>query len=102
MNRSTDSDLPSPGRPVSANWSRNDGSSGLVTFEYLIDASGRQGLVSTKYLKNRKFNQSLKNIANWGYWTGSGSYGIGTHKEGAPYFEALKGRIFNTNLAHGC
>lgn len=53
------------GRPVSAAWSRKDGSSGTIKFDYLVDASGRAGMISTKYLKNRKFNQGLKNIANW-------------------------------------
>jgi flavine halogenase len=56
-----------PGRPVSATWSRKDSSSGVIKFEYLVDASGRAGLMSTKYLKNRKYNQGLKNVANWGY-----------------------------------
>ena len=45
------------GRPVSGTWSRKD-------FDYIIDASGRAGLVSTKYLKNRTLNEGLKNIAN--------------------------------------
>jgi flavin-dependent dehydrogenase len=79
------------GRPVSATWSCKDGTSGTITLDYLIDASGRAGLISTKYLKNRSFNQGLKNIASWGYWKGGGVHGVGTHKEGAPYFEALKG-----------
>ena len=47
--------------------------------------------MSTKYLKNRKFKESLKNIAVWGYWVGAGSYGEGTTKAGAPWFEALTG-----------
>ena len=83
--------MPNPGRPVSASWSRKDGSSGVIEFEYLVDASGRAGLVSTKYLKNRKNNQALKNIANWGYWKGAGKYGQGTSREGVPFFEALTG-----------
>lgn len=41
------------GRPTSATWSRKDGSTGIVKFDYLVDASGRAGLISTKYLKNR-------------------------------------------------
>lgn len=77
------------GRPVSATWSRKDGTSGQINFDYLVDASGRAGLLSTKYLKNRKSNQGLKNIANWGYWKGAGKYGEGTAREGVPYFEAL-------------
>ncbi|OGE53726.1 hypothetical protein PENARI_c007G03087 [Penicillium arizonense] len=75
---------PNPGKPVSATWSRKDGSTGTVKFDYLIDASGRAGLVSTKYLKNRRYNQGLKNVASWAYWTGGGTYGVGTHKVGAP------------------
>ncbi|KAL8723148.1 MAG: hypothetical protein Q9225_000489 [Loekoesia sp. 1 TL-2023] len=82
-------DLPNPGRPVSATWSRKDGSSGVIKFDDLIDASGRAGVVATKYFKNRKYNQGLKNIATWGYWKNTGYYGVGTHKEGQPYFEAL-------------
>jgi flavine halogenase len=88
---SSSSALPSPGRPVSATWSRKDGSSGTISFQYFIDATGRQGLLSTKYLKNRSYNQGLKNIANWAYWKGAGAYGVGTKKQGSPYFEALKG-----------
>ncbi|KAL8667337.1 MAG: hypothetical protein Q9168_007295 [Polycauliona sp. 1 TL-2023] len=83
-------ELPNPGRPVSAKWSRKDGASGVIEFDDLIDASGRVGIVTTKYLKNRKYNQGLKNIATWGYFKNAGSYGVGTHKEGDPYFEALQ------------
>ena len=82
------------GRPVSATWSRKaDGSSGTIKFDYLVDASGRAGLVSTKYLKNRKYNQGLKNVASWGYWKGAGQYAPGTLREGQPFFEALTGII---------
>lgn len=90
---SADPKLANPGRPVSATWSRKaDGSSGTIRFEYLVDASGRAGLISTKYLKNRKFNEGLKNIANWGYWKGAGQYAVGTAKENQPFFEALTGK----------
>lgn len=87
------SDSQSLGRPVSATWTRKDGSSGTVSFDYVVDASGRAGLISTKYLKNRSYNQGLKNVASWGYWKNGGVHGVGTHKEGAPYFEALKGML---------
>ena len=90
-----DSDLPvpNPGRPVSAKWSRKDGSAGEIKFEYLVDASGRNGLVSTKYLKNRKMNEGLKNIAYWGYWKDAAPYAEGTNREGQPFFEALSGKF---------
>ncbi|KAG1764906.1 hypothetical protein EDD22DRAFT_1042432 [Suillus occidentalis] len=78
-------------RPVTAEWLRAaDGQTGVVSFDYLVDASGRSGLMSTKYLRNRHFNTSLKNIALWGYWTGVGSYGVNTPREGAPWFETLR------------
>ena len=85
-------DTSNPGQPVSAAWSRKaDGSSGKINFEYLVDASGRYGLMSCKYLKNRKYNQGLKNIANWGYWKNTGTYGVGRREEGCPYFEHISG-----------
>lgn len=78
-------------RPISATWVDGDGNTGIVSFDFLVDASGRRGLMSTKYLKNRNFNQSLKNLAMWGYWTGTGSYQPGTSRAGSPFFEALTG-----------
>lgn len=84
-------DVPSSGRPVSATWARKDGSSGQIKFDYLVDASGKFGIVSTKYLKNRVFNTDLKNVASWGYFKGAIQYGIGTPQVGQPYFEALHG-----------
>lgn len=91
--RSTDPDceIPDPGRANSATWTTKDGASGVVEFDYLVDASGRQGIMSTKYLKNRKMNigEQLQNVANWGYWTNFGTYGVGTPQEGYPYFESL-------------
>lgn len=85
-----DPDTPSPGRPIAAAWTHKaDGSSGSIKFDYLVDASGRFGLMSTKYLKNRKFNQGLKNIANWSYYNKAGTYAVGTNREGQPFFEAL-------------
>ncbi|KAL9047357.1 MAG: hypothetical protein Q9214_000041 [Letrouitia sp. 1 TL-2023] len=79
-----------PGRPISASYTRkSDGVSGVVKFDYIVDASGRTGLLSTKYLRNRMFNQGLKNVASWGYWRSTGKYGTGTARENSPYFEAL-------------
>ena len=86
----TDEKVANPGRATSASWSRKeDGTSGVITFDYIIDATGRNGIISTKYLKNRKFNQGLKNQANWTYWKNAKTYAPGTPQEGAPLFEAL-------------
>lgn len=87
----TDPKVANTGRPVSATWSRKDGSSGKINFDYMIDASGRAGLISTKYLKNRTVNEGLKNIANWSYWKGAAPYGEGTPRQSSPFFEAFEG-----------
>lgn len=84
-------DLPL-GRPVSASWTKKSGESGSITFKYFVDASGRHGIISTKYLKNRKINENFKNVANWAYWKSDNLYGLGTHMEGSPYFEGLEGK----------
>lgn len=86
-----DSKVADLGRPVSATWKGKDGSTGSVKFDYLVDASGRMGIVSTKYMKNRKYNQGLKNVASWGYWSGTDQYAMGTKRQNQPYFEALTG-----------
>lgn len=85
-------------RPVSASWKGIEGQEGTVSFDFLIDASGRRGLLSTKYLHNRQFNQSLKNIATWAYWSGTGSYKPDTPRAGSPFFEALGGMWLDFKL----
>ncbi|PTB70124.1 FAD/NAD(P)-binding domain-containing protein [Trichoderma citrinoviride] len=80
-----------PGRPVSAIYLRkDDNTSHEIKFDYVVDASGRVGILSTKHLKNRKYNQGLKNVATWGYWKGAGAYGVGTPRQNSPFFEALQ------------
>ncbi|KZT04732.1 FAD/NAD(P)-binding domain-containing protein [Laetiporus sulphureus 93-53] len=77
------------GRPTSAVYETVMGGKGEIAFDFLVDASGRAGLMSTKYLRNRRFNESLRNVAVWGYWRGTDMYGAGTGRENAPWFEAL-------------
>lgn len=92
----SETSLPHIGRPVSASWhSKATGASGTIKFNYLVDASGRNGLLSTKYLRNRSYSKALKNVANWTYFSGGGIYGTGTEREGVPFFEALRGEIFH-------
>ncbi|EUC41200.1 hypothetical protein COCMIDRAFT_106799 [Bipolaris oryzae ATCC 44560] len=86
---SAENHLANPGRPTTATWSRKTGETGTIQFGHVIDASGRNGIISTKYLKNRRFNQGLKNIANWTYWKGATKYNAGSETENSPFFEAL-------------
>ncbi|KAG1811090.1 putative halogenase [Suillus variegatus] len=78
-------------RPVSADWKdASTGIEGRISFTYLVDASGKNGIMSTKYLKNRRYNQALNNVACWGYWDGAGSYMPGTTSQNAIFVEALE------------
>ncbi|KAF8191953.1 putative halogenase [Mycena galopus ATCC 62051] len=76
-------------QPVAADWKCDTGLSGEINFKWLVDASGRAGIMSTKYLKNRKFNTALRSVATWGYWTGANMYAPGTSRENATWLEAL-------------
>ncbi|OCH83543.1 hypothetical protein OBBRIDRAFT_808931, partial [Obba rivulosa] len=80
----------SPNRPVEASWKSDSGTSGRIAFDYLVDASGRNGIMSTKYLKNRRFNNNLKNAACWAYWEQTSVYMPGTTRENAVWIEALE------------
>ena len=88
---SNEAPSPSHGRPVSASWSSpSQGSSGTISFDYIVDASGRAGVLN-KYTKTRKFNSGLNNVASWGYWRNTGAYATGTPRANSPFFEALHG-----------
>lgn len=57
-------------RPCAACWSetKNPERSGRIRFDYLVDASGRAGVMSTRYLKSRQFHDVFRNVAAWSYW----------------------------------
>lgn len=57
-------------RPRSALWEQVVGGdeTGEISFDYLVDASGRAGIMATHYLKNRHFHEAFQNVALWGYW----------------------------------
>ena len=81
--------------PIAALWkNKAAATTGKISFDYLIDASGRSGIMSVKYLGNRQFTQTLKNVAFWGYWEGCGDYMPGTARAGSPFFEALTGEYY--------
>ena len=60
------------GRAVGAKWTLTADRSvtGEISFDYLVDASGRAGVLATKYLRNRQYQEAFKNIAVWSYWRG--------------------------------
>ena len=77
--------------PVACKFTNASGEPGRIMFDYLVDAYGRAGIMSTRYLKNRQMNNSLKNVACWGYWTNVKMYMPGTSRENASWFELLTG-----------
>jgi flavin-dependent dehydrogenase len=58
-------------RPTAARWQSDGRTQGRIEFDILIDASGRAGLMATRYLRNRRFHQIFRNVAVWAYWEGA-------------------------------
>ncbi|KZT12692.1 FAD/NAD(P)-binding domain-containing protein [Laetiporus sulphureus 93-53] len=82
---------PDSSRPTAAHWTNKRGESGKITFDWLVDASGRAGIMTTKYLANREMRESLRNVAVWAYWKDVKRYEEGTKKANSGWFEALTG-----------
>jgi flavin-dependent dehydrogenase len=61
---------PKTARPVVAHWVNKSGQHGKIAFDWLVDASGKAGVMSTQYLKNRVMRESFRNVAVWSYWKG--------------------------------
>ncbi|EGO19147.1 putative halogenase [Serpula lacrymans var. lacrymans S7.9] len=80
---------PASSRPIAAHWTNKQGGSGKISFDWLVDASGRAGVMSTKYLQNREMRETLRNVAVWGYWKDCKRYAAGTKKANSAWFEAM-------------
>jgi flavin-dependent dehydrogenase len=61
------------GRPTAVTCVPDDGDAFVIDgFRYLIDATGRAGLLSVRHLDNRHPEPTLRNIAIWSYWHHAG------------------------------
>lgn len=60
-------------RPVAARWSQtaNPDVGGEISFDWLVDASGRGGVMAQKHLGTRELHSVFKNVAAWSYWKGA-------------------------------
>jgi flavine halogenase len=78
-------------RPVAAVTRNPDGSSGRIAFDYLVDATGQAGLLSARYLRNRREELAFANVAVGGYFRGARPYrdAHGADHPGAFSMEAL-------------
>lgn len=74
-------------RPVSLAWTRKDGTTGQLTFDYLVDASGLSGLMASRYLKNRQYQENFANVAVGRYYRGYKPYKA--DEPGAFFMESL-------------
>ncbi|MGJ4859881.1 NAD(P)/FAD-dependent oxidoreductase [Labrys sp. La1] len=60
------------GRAVGASYlDRGSETRGTIRFKYLVDCSGRSGIIANDYRKDRQFHNVFKNVAVWSYWTGT-------------------------------
>jgi flavin-dependent dehydrogenase len=64
-------------RPVAVEATDATGQRLRFEFDILVDASGRAGLMSTRYLHNRRFHEAFRNMAVWGYWKDAGRLKVG-------------------------
>lgn len=57
-------------RPVRASWQAAGGAAGEIAFDFVVDASGRSGIMANRYLHSRRHNEAFQNIAVWSYYRG--------------------------------
>jgi len=76
------------GGPVRVGW-RNNGSSGALEGDFVIDASGSRGIVARK-LGLRRFDPYFQNLAVWSYFRGGKRFG-----------GDLEGNIFSVTFEEG-
>jgi flavin-dependent dehydrogenase len=59
-------------RATGAEWvRRGDSRVNTARFRYIVDASGRTGVLSQQHFKMRSQHAIFQNIAIWGYWKGA-------------------------------
>jgi flavin-dependent dehydrogenase len=60
-------------RPVAATWTDGDGSVHETRFDFLVDASGRAGVLSRQHFNMRRPHEVFQNVAVWSYWNNARS-----------------------------
>ncbi len=76
--------------PESLDWVRGS-ESGTTSFDFLVDASGLNGMLSSKYLHNRTFQEHFANVAVGNYWRNYTSYK--PEQPGVFFLEVIKGGL---------
>lgn len=73
-------------RPYAAEWTHAGGQTGVTHFDFVVDASGGQGFMASKYLKNRQYQEHFANVAIGTYFTDFEPYRA--QEQGAFFMEA--------------
>lgn len=58
-------------RPVAVQWVHDGGEVRTTHFRYLVDASGRTGVLAKQHLDTRTRHEVFQNVAVWAYWNGA-------------------------------
>jgi flavin-dependent dehydrogenase len=58
-------------RPTGVEWRTDTGTVGADECDYVVDASGRAGVVGEQTGNARQMHDVFRNVAIWGYWTGA-------------------------------
>jgi flavin-dependent dehydrogenase len=86
-------------RAIAAEWADQGGVRHTAEFDYLVDASGRAGVLSAQHFRNRRMHEIFRNVAIWGYWEGGrtlpdtppGGIDIISHPDGWYWVIPLRG-----------
>lgn len=76
--------------PVALTYKARNGTEGEIAFDYLVDASGLNGILATKYLKNRDYQECFANVAVGGYFA-----------DCEPYLADQPGAFFSEAIGDG-
>ncbi len=58
-------------RATAVVWTDADGQQRTTGFDFVVDASGRAGVLSAQHFRNRVKHDAFRNVATWGYWRGA-------------------------------
>jgi flavin-dependent dehydrogenase len=60
-------------RPVAVDWTHQDDRDTVrsASFDFLVDASGRTGVLSKRHFDMRTPHELFQNVGVWGYWQGA-------------------------------
>ncbi|WP_280464784.1 NAD(P)/FAD-dependent oxidoreductase [Nocardia brasiliensis] len=91
-------------RPVAAEWTRaGEDETRTTTFDFLVDASGRNGVLSRHHFDMRKPHEVFQNTAVWSYWKGArlhpdspeGAINVVSTAEGGWFWHIPLGEVFS-------